>query len=94
MNNVNHLLPRKVQREFYSKKRDIQWFKRTGYKLLKSLINKDGIFLNKTNEKKLISFFSLLSKYPNINTPIYKSFSVENSNVLKNNYKKRKIARF
>ncbi|WP_311746538.1 anthrax toxin-like adenylyl cyclase domain-containing protein [Proteus penneri] len=94
MNNVNHLLPRKVQREFYSKKRDIQWFKRTGYKLLKSLINKDGIFLNKTNEKKLISFFSLLSKYPNINTPIYKSFSVENSNVLKNNYKKGKLLAF
>lgn len=94
MDNKNHLLSTKDKVEFYSKVSDIKWFKKIGYKLLESLIKTDGLFLNKTNENKLIGFFSLLSKYSDINTPIYKSFTVKNSDVLKNNYEKGNVLAF
>ncbi len=94
MDNKNHLLSTKDKIEFYSKVSDIKWFKKIGYKLLESLIKTDGLFLNKTNENKLIGFFSLLSKYSDINTPIYKSFTVKSSDILKNNYEKGSLLAF
>ncbi len=94
MDNKNHLLSTKDKIEFYSKVSDIKWFKKIGYKLLESLIKTEGLFLNRTNETNLISFFSLLSKYSDIDTPIYKSFTVKNNDILSNNYEKGNLLAF
>ncbi|WP_337236594.1 anthrax toxin-like adenylyl cyclase domain-containing protein [Proteus faecis] len=94
VNNKNNLQAVKEKNKLRSKIIDIKWFERIGHKLLDSLIKTDGLFLNKTNENRLIRFFSLLSKCPDINTPIYKSFSIESGNILKNNYKKGKLFAF
>lgn len=67
-----------LKKKIHHYKKDLDWFKRGGYKLFDYIISDQKNYLNRTDATRLNNVFNIILELPEIKGSIYKSIYVEN----------------